>query len=124
MTAPEFIRLNFQRLKATGLSRRAVYENLKLSGLELGSFEAFSKCWSRNEAINASPSLKPQEEVMQRKESEREVKQEVKPEIKASDEPKKKTNPALRPIYVNGVEVQIDPETGAKRFEIKSAKNK
>ena len=76
MTAPEFIRLNFQRLKATGLSRRAVYENLKLSGLELGSFEAFSKCWSRNEAINASPSLKPQEEVMQREKSERNGEQE------------------------------------------------
>ena len=41
-------------------------------------------------------------------------------EAKPPEVLKKKPNPALKPIYVNGVEVQIDPETGAKRFEIKS----
>ena len=47
-----------------------------------------------------------------------EVKREEKPEENTLAIPKKKSNPALRPIYVDGVEVEIDPETGGKTFKI------
>lgn len=48
VTVSEFIKLNFQKLEGSGLSRRTIYENLKRNGLELGSFKAFSECWRRN----------------------------------------------------------------------------
>ena len=48
VTVSEFIRLNFQQLEGSGLSRRTIYENLKRKGLELGSFKTFSECWKRN----------------------------------------------------------------------------
>ena len=43
----DFMRLNFQRLKKTGLSRQTIYENLTSEGLDVGTFHAFSRCWSR-----------------------------------------------------------------------------
>ena len=137
----DFMRLNLQKFKKTGLSRQTIYENLTRKGLNLGSFNVFSGYWSRveksgifisaNTPSEANSPVKADvvEEVEEQKqepersaEREREVKQEVRPEMKLTEEPKKKTNPALRPIYVNGVEVQVDPATGAKTFEIKSSK--
>ena len=135
----DFLRLNIHKFKNTNLSRRTIYESLTGSGLKLGTFKAFSRCWSRVEKSGVlAPALgkadstikinQVEEDVRHsRQEAEperREVKREAKPEVNAAEATKQKANPALRPIYVNGVEVQIDPATGAKTFEIKSSKNK
>ena len=43
----DFMRLNLQRLKNTGLSRRTIYERLTSDGLNLGTFNSFSGYWTR-----------------------------------------------------------------------------
>jgi len=118
VTVSEFIKLNFQRLEASGLSRRTIYENLKRNGLELGSFKAFSECWRRNaKAIrqkssgggcdSSAPSEVPQ-------------KQEISEARSESRKGIKKTGQGLglRPIRLpDGTELEIT-ETGAKTFKI------
>ena len=135
----DFMRLNLQKFKDTGLSRQTIYENLTKKGLNLGSFGVFSGYWSRVEKsgifITANTPSKTNspvngevvEEVEERRqepergaEREREDKEEVKSEVKAPEELKKKpsTGLGLRPIRMpDGTEVEITP-TGAKRFKI------
>lgn len=115
VTVSEFIRLNFQQLEGSGLSRRTIYENLKRKGLELGSFKAFSECWRRNaKAIREKPSCdtleRPEAEAPQ---AQREVSKRIE-ERKGI----KKTGQGLRPIRLpDGTELEIT-ETGAKTFKI------
>lgn len=129
LSLSELMRFNIQRFKDTGLSRRTIYDRLIDSGLNLGTFNAFSLCWTRVEKsgifVSAdTPSKRDSpvsagvaEEVVNEpdKSADRE-REEL--EVKTPEKPKKKYNPALRPIYVNGVEVEIDPETGGKTFKI------
>lgn len=110
VTVSEFIRLNFQQLEGSGLSRRTIYENLKRKGLELGSFKAFSECWRRNaKAIRqkssgvCAPLAPPEGEVSERSGERKGI---------------KKTGQGLRPIRLpDGTELEIT-ETGAKTFKI------
>lgn len=115
VTVSEFIKLNFQKLEGSGLSRRTIYENLKSKGLELGSFKAFSECWRRNakairqkssgECDSSAPPEAPQEQEVSEARSE-------------SRKGIKKTGQGLRPIRLpDGTELEIT-ETGAKTFKI------
>ena len=137
----DFMRLNLQKFKETGLSRQTIYERLTSGGLELGSFNAFSHRWTRVEksgVLTSIPSkvdssVKPSaaEEEIEREvkparkqepersvESKSEDEREVKAEVKAPAEVKKKTGMGLRPIRMpDGTEVEIT-QTGAKRFKI------
>ena len=127
----EFMRLNFQKFKNTGLSRQTIYERLTSGGLNLGTFNAFSQRWTRIEKSGISNSANNPvsacvaEEVVEKQEPDRSSDRERGgPEVKTPEEPKKKTNLALPPIYApDGTELEIT-ETGAKKFKITSAKNK
>lgn len=133
ITLSEFLRLNLQRFKATGLSRRTIYDSLTRSGIKLGTFAAFSKCWSWLESngkvfssktsslaktATSGEEIRHKQEPEKSAEQERKTEKEVRTETKAAIEAPKKKSSILKPIYVNGVEVQIDPETGAKTFQI------
>ena len=133
----DFMRLNLQKFKDTGLSRQTIYDYLTKNGLNLGSFNVFSGYWSRVEKsgifVSANtPSKRDSpvsagvaEEVVEKQEPDRSSDRERGgPEVKTPEEPKKKTNLALPPIYApDGTELEIT-ETGAKKFKITSAKNK
>ena len=125
ITASEFLRLNLQRFKATGLSRRTIYDSLTRSGLKLGTFAAFSKCWSWLESGGTSSRSKAGsnvkaadvEEVFHNGGTEIRSGGENKPEIKAPEK-SQKAGLGLRPIRLaNGAEVEIT-QTGAKMFKI------
>ena len=45
----DFMRLNLQKFKDTGLSRKTIYEYLTKKGLNLGSFGVFAGYWDRVE---------------------------------------------------------------------------
>ena len=49
ISVSDFVKLNIQRFKNTGLSRQTIYDNLTRGGLNLGSFGSFSGHWSRAE---------------------------------------------------------------------------
>ena len=134
----DFMRLNFQRLKKTGLSRQTIYENLTSEGLDVGTFHAFSRCWSRvaksgvlalaqSKADNQIRTTQAEEEARQKQEVEperREIERETMPGVKAPEAPSKKKSSFLPPIYAaDGTELEIT-ETGAKKFKITSGKNK
>ena len=131
----DFMRLNLQKFKNTGLSRQTIYERLTSGGLDLGTFNSFSQRWTRLEksglraaipreadspakAAVVADDRKQRQDPARDTERKMEVKREEKPEENTLAIPKKKSNPALRPIYVDGVEVEIDPETGGKTFKI------
>ena len=78
----DFLRLNLQKLKNYGLSRRTIYENLTSNGLQLGSFKSFSRCWTRVEK-NHFISTIPTERDTLRKDSG------VTEEIRLKEEPKR-----------------------------------
>ncbi|MDO4754382.1 MAG: hypothetical protein Q4A41_05195 [Bacillota bacterium] len=117
VTLSEFIKLNFQKLEGSGLSRRTIYENLKRKGLELGSFKAFSECWRRNaktirqKTPGGCDFLASPEEPQ--KQGEATVIEKIEGKKRA-----KKMGQGLRPIRLpDGTELEIT-ETGAKTFKI------
>ena len=123
----DLMRLNLQRFKKTGLSRRTIYERLTEGGLKLGTYDVFSKCWTRVEKSGAfaTAPIKTESPVkadkVEEAEREREVESKPEPEEKAPEKPKRKPY-TIR--AADGTELFVDPETGAKTFEIKSSKKK
>ena len=127
----DFMRLNIQKFKDTGLSRQTIYERLTSEGLDLGTFSSFSRRWTRveksvfpgipcdtNSPVKAARLEEHKEEPERKVEQEREFeKEKVKPK---AEEPRKKpaASLGLRPIRMpDGTEVEIT-STGAKRFKI------
>ena len=113
ITLSEFLRLNLHRFKATGLSRRTIYDNLTRSGITLGTFAAFSKCWSWLESsgkVLSNATDNPvkvgvdDEKIAYKKgpekggERDRRFEQATRTNVKTSEEGAKKRSPALRPI--------------------------
>lgn len=120
LSLSELMRFNIQRFKNTGLSRRTIYDRLVDSGLNLGTFNAFSLCWTRVEKSGkflTTPSETKTSEPAKIDKAE----EESKPEEKAQEKPKRKPY-TIR--AADGTELFVDPETGGKTFEIKSSKKK
>jgi hypothetical protein len=119
-----FIAMNRDALSSSGKNIKELYEYLKAGGLDVGTYHGFqSACYRaglrqrarRTTAVPREPTgqgraQKPQQAENPGKSEDHRAGQ-------------SKYNPALPPVFLpGGVEAIIDPETGAKSFEIKSGK--
>jgi hypothetical protein len=128
-----FVAVNFEALSRSvlrpGKNIRLIYEHLKAEGLDVGTYHGFrSACYRaglRRRPKRSSISIQePVGGVKASKEGQESQKTETAAATKEERKPEKsKYNPALPPVFLpGGVEAIIDPETGAKCFEIKSQK--
>jgi len=133
----KFIERNFDIFLRSDRGVKAIYEYLKANGLDVGTYYGFKSLYYRvksriNSANSSTKTIVP---TSVKKEShpagaeakmteKREAEAEVSKKSKEVQKPREsKYNPALPPIYLpGGVEAIIDPDTGAKYFEIKSGK--
>jgi hypothetical protein len=111
----KFIERNFYIFLRSEKGVKGIYEYLKANGLDVGTYYGFKSLYYRVKSkINSTNSSREKAEG----------------KAKASEKPKEiqkpresKYSPALPPVYLpGGVEAIIEPETGAKYFEIKSGK--
>jgi hypothetical protein len=128
----KFIARNFNSLNAllhSGKNIKQIYEYLKAKGQDVGTYHSFRTLCYRAGLRRREPKVSPiqgkplentktQELIGAKKLQEptksKNVSREEEPKTKES-----KYNPRLPPIFLpGGVEAIIDPETGAKRFEI------
>jgi hypothetical protein len=112
----QFVIQNFDTLRQSGKTLKALYDFLTSRGFDLGTFESFRADYNserRARKLNSSEPKKGKPATAAPTEAE-----------KAKNGEDIKNRPrglGLRPIYLaDGTEVEIDPETGAKRFKIKS----
>jgi hypothetical protein len=128
-----FVTLNFEVLsRSISRSRKSIrhiYEHLKAGGLDVGTYHGF-----RSACYRAGLRRRPKQSVISFQESSsgvetlKEVQESQKVETAAKTREERKTEMskhklALPPVFLpGGVEAIIDPETGAKCFEIKSQK--
>lgn len=127
ISVSEFVSMNIAKLQRYGVSRRAIYDSLRGTGLQLGSFKSFSDSWRRAEAKQATTATACNttmaEQPKQRPESEREQQGVPTQSTLEQSEEEKDGLPAdrkFKPLGKNsyGTEMFFDPETGAKRFKI------
>jgi hypothetical protein len=127
----KFIDINFQAFTDSRKTTREIYEFLKQENVDVGSFQVFKTLYSRVKRSRAqksatlmktpisgalSDSSKEQESLESKVTP---IPQRAEKEGGAGEARRSKYNPALPPVYLpGGVEAIIDPETGAKRFEI------
>jgi hypothetical protein len=117
-----FIVMKRDELSHSGKNLKELYEYLKAGGLDVGTYHGFqSACYraglrrraGRTSAATVSQVSTEPEKAQKPQQAESLGKSE---DNRAR---KSKYNPALPPIILpGGVEAIIDPETGAKRFEI------
>ena len=62
----DFMKLNIQKFKSTGLSRQTIYDNLTRGGLNLGNFQSFSGYWTRVEKSGKLSDISKIQIVLQR----------------------------------------------------------
>ena len=131
----KFVTMNFDIFFRSGGSVKQVYEYLKTSGLDVGTYHSFRSACNRvrkQRRLNASMAVKETAEGIKTT-SQRETEMIFKAEnskdtVEKQKEGQKnpqaqdkvsKYNPMLPPIILpGGVEAFIDPETGGKCFEI------
>lgn len=134
LSVRELIEGNFILLSQSRKSIKDIYEFLKSKGLDVGSYEGFRRIYRRvrvrNEmgknvrTVSNSGTTKAEGRECGHSlaEPDGEKVKGSKPNegVKADDTDRKRVkNPALPPIYLpGGVEAIIDPESGAKSFEI------
>jgi hypothetical protein len=137
----EFVTANFERLQKAGKPLRALYDFLLNSGVDVGSFNYFRKVYNcekrarKNKSITPLPlEQAPKTEhaapaknnstalVPLKKITEQEMTVPEKLDKTHDAEMGKKEKPipyGLRPIKLaDGSEVKIDPETGARVFDV------
>jgi hypothetical protein len=127
----KFIDINFQAFTDSRKTIREIYDFLKEKKIDVGSFHVFrsvyskaKKSWSLKHAapVRNPPSRKfaagsEEHTAPESREPQKHLRNEV--ETDALKTKQSKYNPALPPVILpGGIEAMIDPETGAKRFEI------
>jgi hypothetical protein len=125
-----FVIMNFDVLsrfvRHSGENVRTVYEYLKAGGLNVGTYHGFrSACYRaglRRRVKNRAPVPEESPDGVRRiRESQKA--EGISKTAKERGAGAGRRNPSLPPVYLpGGVEVTIDPESGAKYFEIKSGK--
>jgi hypothetical protein len=127
----KFVAENRDVLARSSKNVREIHEYLKANGLDVGTYHSFRRtCYRaglrRRSAKVPAASQKPMDNLKARVSVEPNGQQKPQqarraPEAEEQKARVSKYNPALPPIYLpGGVEAIIDPETGAKHFEIKS----
>jgi hypothetical protein len=122
----KFIDLNFQAFTDTGRTTREIYEFLKEENIDVGTFQVFKTLYSR---VRRGRRTANPVKIPEMTEAPNRSKEQASPEAEKKEGPENRKagvsqyNPALPPVYLSGgVEAIIDPETGAKCFEIKSGR--
>ena len=135
ISARQFIVMNFDELQRSGKPLRALHQFLSNNGLDVGSYEYFQAVYnsvkrSRKTNPAACSSLEANVEKIEPEKPTKPKNPAPAPSMveKAKNENDVKKRPrgvGLRPLCLaDGTEIEIDPETGARFFQIKSNKNK
>jgi hypothetical protein len=128
-----FVAVNFEALSRfvsyPGKNIRHIYEHLKAGGLDVGTYHSFrSACYRAGLRRRTKKSAFSLQELVNdvKTPTERQEAPKTKNMTRTAEErraEKSKYNPALPPVFLpGGIEAIIDPETGAKCFEIKARK--
>jgi hypothetical protein len=121
ISARQFVVMYFDELQRSGKSLKAIYQFLRTNGIDVGAYETFRTVYGRlkrsrkttSSELASSKPEKPEKNAPAPAEREK-----VKNEADVKERPR---GMGLRPIYLpDGTEIEIDPETGAKHFKIKS----
>jgi hypothetical protein len=123
------------KLQQSGRSLRAMYEFIRANEIDVGTYDSFQAVYNR---IKRARKINPIESA-----SSKEIPEKIEPEkatkpeksastpleagktkdIKAEKTPKRLPGLGLSPIFLaDGTEIEIDPDTGARIFQIKSNK--
>jgi hypothetical protein len=137
VTARQFIVMNFDELQQSGKALRALHQFLLNNGLDVGSYEYFQAVYNsvkRSRKANPSGSGSSSSvAILEKGEPEKPTKPErTAPELSmiektkdGNDVKKRPRGVGLRPLCLaDGTEIEIDPNTGARIFQIRSNQNK
>jgi len=124
ITVQEFISTHFDELHDSGQSLKELHQFLQSNGVAVGTFDSFRVTYGRVKRERAgnkdakSPPKPP--EISKTHESEEIHEPNSVPEVKQSAVAhSQKRGGGLRPLTsADGVELEIDPETGARTFKI------
>jgi hypothetical protein len=132
VSARQFVILNFDTLQQSGKTLKALYDFLTNRRIDVGTFESFRGAYnSVKRARKANPASS--EAIPEKVDPEKLTKPEkivsapsTVEKAKNDDSVKKRPRGVgLRPLCLaDGTEIEIDPDTGARIFQIKSNKNK
>jgi hypothetical protein len=129
ISAQQFIVLYFDELQKSGKSLKAIHQFLQANGIDIGTYESFRTVYRRikrsRKIVSCGIPPKPEKSTNPEKSVPAPPKAETTKDAegKAGTEkpPQRLPGLGLRPLYLaDGTEIDIDPETGAKRFKIKS----
>jgi hypothetical protein len=135
ISARQFVILNFDTLQQSGKTLKALYDFLTSREIDVGTFESFRADYNsvkRSRKTNPAGSSSS-ETILEKVEPEKSTKLEEAASApsmfeKAKNENDVKKRPrgvGLRPLCLaDGTEIEIDPNTGARIFQIRSNKNK
>jgi hypothetical protein len=126
ISARQFIVMNFDELQQSGKTLRALHQFLLNNGLDVGSYEYFQAVYN---SVKRSRKTNPSEAILEKAEPEKPTKPEnpipapsmVEKAKNENDVKKRPRGVGLRPLCLaDGTEIEIDPDTGARLFKIKS----
>jgi hypothetical protein len=132
VSARQFVILNFDTLQQSGKTLKALYDFLVNKGIDLGTFESFRADYnSVKRARGKNPGTPelleaiPEKLAMPEKSAPAPPMEKNPKDTEAAKAPQRPRGVGLRPLHLaDGTEIEIDPETGARIFQIKSNKNK
>jgi hypothetical protein len=133
LTARQFIATYFDRLQTlqqSGRSLKAIYQFLLANGIDVGTYESFRTVYRRVKRVQKTQVVTENLDVITEHEKAAPPAkvtpgESEKAKNKNDDVQKRPRGVGLRPLCLaDGTEIEIDPDTGARIFQIKSNKNK
>jgi hypothetical protein len=127
ISAQQFIVIYFDELQKSGKSLKAIHQFLLANEIDVGTYESFRTVYgrlkrSRKKGSHALP-IKPEKSKEPTKAAPPEA--EKTKGAEAEKAPKCLPGLGLSPIFLaDGTEIEIDPDSGARIFQIKSNKEK
>jgi hypothetical protein len=123
ISARQFIVMYFDELQKSGKPLKEMHQFLRANGIDVGTYESFRTVYGRlkrsRKTVPRELTSEPGKLTKPEKAASDPPKVEKAKGAEAEKTPKRLPGLGLRPIYLaNGTEVEIDPETGAKRFKI------
>jgi cytochrome c5 len=121
VSARQFVILNFDTLRQSGKTLKALHHFLTSKGIDVGTFESFRADYNSVKRARKVNSVLTEAAAVQPAEPGRTIPAKIDKVQNADAEkaPKHPPRAEWKPIRLaNGTEVLIDPETGAKHFKI------
>jgi hypothetical protein len=125
ISAQQFIVMYFDDLQKSGKSLKAIHQFLQSNGIDVGTYESFRTVYGRlkRSRKKASYALPPKPEKLKEPVKAAPTEAEKPKDVEAAKALKRQPGLGLKPIFLaDGTEVEIDPDTGARIFQIKSNK--